>query len=281
MWRNDELEYFTNDEGDRMVKMSIGSNMLPKITIDTYSTFTGDSWEESELDHLTDTYGDRSYNGECGYEGLDWDHYNFTYNHSREVEILAQWCVDAMNGMVYFDTPYEVGAVTSTYSPSAYNFATDSFTADYTLNMSKLIHWARSREEWAGMMLEDAIDEYLRERYTSCDGFISYVTPALDGEYHGDRLATLVWGLFHAWMEYDFDGDDWFCSMLEDDYTLYSETRSIQFTDAGWQEYADVVVHNRDRHLIEHDAEMLAQYETLVARAEYVPQVEMLPGMED
>jgi hypothetical protein len=283
MWRNDELEYFTNDDGDRMVKMSISSNMLPKITVDTYTTFTGDSWEEMELEHLADTYGDRSHNGGRGYEELDWQHYDWTYNHSREVEILAGWCVDAMNGMVYLDrdATYEVGEVTSTYSPSAYNFATDSFEAEYTLNMSKLMHWARNREEWQGVKLEDAVEDYLRERYTSCDGFISHVTPALDGDgYRGERLATLVWGLFHAWMEYEFEEEAWFYAMLEDDYSLYSETRSIEFTDAGWQEYADVVVHNRDRHLIEHDEEMLAQYETLVARAEYVPQAETLPGLE-
>lgn len=280
MWRNDELEYFTNDDGDRMVKMSIGSNMLPRITVDTYTTFTGDSWQEMELEHLTDTYGDRAHNGERGYEGLDWQHYDWTYDHSRELELLAESCVDAMNNMVYFDTPYEVGAVTSTYSPSAYNFATDSFEADYTLNMSKLMHWARSREEWAGMSLEDAVDSYLRERYTSCDGFISHVTPALDGDYRGDRLATLVWGLFHAWMEYEFNDEVWFYSMLEEDWAIYDKTRSIEFTDEGWQEYADVVVHNRDRYLIEHDAEMLAQYEILVARAEYVPQAETLPGLE-
>lgn len=277
MWTNDELEYFTNDEGDRMVKMSIGSNMLPKITIDTYQTFTGDSWEESEIEYLRDEYGDnRAYSGGRAYEGLGWGDYDWSYNHSRELELLAEQCVNVMNDMFYADLPYEVGEVTSTYSPSYYNFATDSFTAVYTLNLDQLIIWAR--EHFGAGKLDDHIEDYLRGHYTSCSGFTSHVTPALDDDSR--RMPTLIWGLFHAWMEFEFDRELWEINMFEGDYEIYMETRSLKLTEEGWEKFKDVVVHNRDRYLIEHDAEMLAQYEILVARAEYVPQAETLPGLE-
>lgn len=280
MWNNDELEYSTDDAGDRIVKMAIGSNMLPKITVDTYQTFTGDSWEESELEYLADAGGDRAHEGKRAYDGLDWSDYKWTYNNSRELELLAEQCVSAMNEQVYADTPYEVGEVLSTYSPSYYNFETDSFSADYTLNISKLIHWARNREEWRGERLEDAVDSYLRERYASCDGFISYVTPALNGDYGGERLATLVWGLFHAWMEFEFNREEWFYAMFEDDYTIYMETRSLALTSEGWEKFKDVVVHNEDDHLLPDDYAIKAEYAEMRAEIEKYRQAETLPGME-
>lgn len=279
MWSNDELEYFTNDDGDRMVKMAIGSNMLPKITVDTYQTFTGDYWEESEIDYLEQgesSWG--SYRGRKAYEGLDWRDYNWSYNHSRELGLLAESCVIAMNEQIWFDTPYEVGEVLSTYSPVAYNFATDSFEAEYTLNMTRLIHWARHREEWAGTRLEDAVEGYLRERYTSCDGFISHVTPALNDP--DEHLATLVWGIFHAWMEFEFDYDSWLCNMAEGEHEMYMETRELKLTDEGWEKFKDVVAWNEDTHLLPDDADIREEYDALRAEIEKYQQAETLPGME-
>lgn len=278
MWDNDELEYFTSDDGDRMVKMTISSNMLPKITVDTYQTFTGDSWEESEIDYLLDTYGDRALDGCKPYEGLDWRDYNWSYNHSRELELLAESCVNAMNEQVWGDTPYEVGEVLSTYSPRYYNFETDSFEAEYTLNMTRLIHWARNRKEWAGKRLEDAVEGYLRKRYTSCDGFISHVTPALnDSERH---LATLVWGIFYAWMEFEFDRESWLCNMAEGEHEIYMETRELELTDEGWEKFKDVVAYNEDSHLLPEDADIRAEYDAMRAEIEKYQQAETLPGME-
>lgn len=271
MWNNDELEYSVNDDGDRIIKMSIGSNMLPHITVDTYQMWTTDSHEEMELDYLI---MEKGYDLEGGW-GTDYD---VTYDHAKILEGLAESCVNAMNDQDYGDMPFTVGEVTSAYSPSAYNFETDSFTADYELNVNRLIHWARNREEWQGMKLEDAIDAYLRERYTSYDGFISYVTGALeDNSYRGERTATLVWGLLHAWMEFEFDRDAWLMGMYDGLTELYMDTVTFQLTDDGWEKNKTQVVRHRDEWLVPDDAK--DEYEALCIEADKYTQAETLPGM--
>lgn len=268
MWKNSELEYAINEDGDRAVKMVIGSNMLPHITIDTYQMFTSDAYEENEVDYFVN---------ESGYD-LEPDDLDISYgDHAKVVETLAEWCRDAVGAMCAEHGVAEVGEVVSTFSPAAYNFATDSFEAEYTLNLSALMRWGRQREEWGGERLEDAVDSYLRERYSSCDGFISYVIPALDGRYHGDRLATLVWGLFHAWMEFEFDQEAWFYAMLEDDYTLWSDFVTFKFTADGYEKNREAVALSGDYWLV--PEEYSEECKQLRADHEAIQAQTPLPGL--
>ena len=270
MWTTDELEYFTGDDGDRYVKMEIGSNMLPKITVDTYQKFTPDRHEESEMEYL---------DNECGYDmGEYGNHFDTTYDMSSVLPTLAEWCVDAMNGMAYHDAPYEVGKVLSTYSPRYYNFETDSFTAEYTLNLSMLIRWATEvrRDNGSTEPLWQEVENFLRYRFSTRDGFISHVTPALNDHR---RIPTLVWGLFYWWMEEEFEEETWFYSMLEKDYNLWSEVVTIQLTEEGWEANKRKVVQNGDDHLLPDDDDIREEYETMREEFEAIQAQTPLPGL--
>lgn len=278
MWNNDELEFFINEDGERMVTLSISSNMLPHISVDTYQMWTTDSWEEQELANLGE---DEPRWGSCrGRVALDlsWDDYEFTYDHSRFLEQLSDACIEAMTNRS--DGMFEMGERESTYSPNYYNFETDSFSAPYTLNLTELILWGRGRSEWRGMKLEDAVEGYLRLRYTSYDGFHSFVTPALDDDNR--RLATLVWGLFHAWLDEAFgdDRDSWLYGVYESFDEICRDTITLNLTVEGWEKNKDAVVANEDSYLLPDDDEVREEYAMMRAEVEKYQQAETLPGIE-
>lgn len=55
------------------------------------------------------------------------------------------------------------------YSPKYYNYETDSLIIDIKLNLRKL-------KQYCFRTKRDSFNKYLKEHFTSCDGFISYIS---------------------------------------------------------------------------------------------------------
>jgi hypothetical protein len=118
-------------------------------TIDTYGQFEPDLW-------LDDS--------EAGEYGEDWD-----FDHTAYVADLANYCAETIERACSFDfVKFKLKATaTGSYSPREYNFATD--------NAELLIEFDDRRVlDYVKRHLPE-FRQYLKDTFTSYDGFMSYV----------------------------------------------------------------------------------------------------------
>lgn len=227
MWRTDELDYRINEQGDRIVSFDIDSNMLPHISIDTYAMFNGDGPLDYEVESAAEFYE------------LDTDDLEITVNtfgsilralSERAVETLNDQC-DAWTGSVADGTGgdiVEFGDVRSTYSPKFYNFATDSFKSEVTINLTRLIRWLRQQ----GTPIVEAVERYGNDNFSSYSGFISFVTGAMHDER---RVGTLIWLGLHWYLSETLDPETCFYAVAEAEHEAYAENSTISIESCAWQ----------------------------------------------
>ena len=112
--------------------MTININNLDteNITIDTYSMFTGEGFEECELENL------RENNSSAEYDDYDW-----TYNHAEIVKDLAHASIEILEQAIKY-TEYAKIITGITYlkstSPKFYNYTTDSYLMAVTVELKPL-----------------------------------------------------------------------------------------------------------------------------------------------
>lgn len=101
-----------------------------KITIDTYGMFTGDGFEECELDYLQEQN-----------PGTNYDDYEWTYNHPEIVKDLAHASIEIVRRAIKY-TEYEkiINSITyvSSGSPRFYNYTTDHYIMSVDYNLVEL-----------------------------------------------------------------------------------------------------------------------------------------------
>lgn len=223
MYKDSEIQYSTNDEGRQVAMLRISSSNLPMIHIDTYQTFTGDSAIEYELDYFY---------SECGLEDnvLQVD----IESHKAVLENLAETSNSWLGDFLYFlETPaVSVGEVISTWSPAAYNFATDEYDAEYFIDLEYMEQWITANN-WD-------YEEYGLETFKSYSGFYSHVPYYLQ---RGDmQTGVKLWLFVHAYLSdalgYDGVGyyseqDSWFYTMLEAESELYFEQLTLSWDNYG------------------------------------------------
>jgi hypothetical protein len=102
------------------------NNLDTPFTIDTYGMFNGESSEEGEAEY---------YEEELGFTG----EIDFDYDHKSIVSELADYSVFEILRIVDRDVLVNISEPLSTSSPSYYNYTTDSYVSEWTVNKEKLL----------------------------------------------------------------------------------------------------------------------------------------------
>lgn len=210
------VEMFKNADGEKMARIDLESSTLPFISIDTYQTFNGESWLEQQYESIAE---------ETGLE-LDWSNTDVKYNFPGILQGLAEASIEGIINQLY-DSPIESIEFVSSWSPAAYNFQTDTYTATYTVNWTKLQKWlkqsGKNREEW------------FIERWRSYDGFHSFMYPGYweDPQY---KQAMLVYATIAMWMEENIDRDEVFMTVAEAEWEVYYENAEVYIPESKYEE---------------------------------------------
>lgn len=202
-------EITVNEDGDRIVELDIWSNLLPHLNVDTYSCFNGDSWVENELEHFG------SGESEAPYDSDQYDDYEWDYDHPAIIKELAEASAGNALEQLSGDGILLGVEVKDTSSPREYNFTTDSYSAIWTVNLSKLEAWAAEHGFEA--------EAYVREHHSSRSGFMSFVDRWLEDEPED----TALWLMLDAYMREELDRDSQFYAVCEVEWDAYNDHTTI------------------------------------------------------
>lgn len=114
------------------------SFMYTPYTLDTYQTFTSDSFEEHELESLSEEHG-----REISYDDIDW-----TYDHEKLVEMLYDNAIDLLQKNIIDDVILAVEKDGAPWSPREYNFSTDDGNIIFTVNHEKLVQFCQNDSDY-------------------------------------------------------------------------------------------------------------------------------------
>lgn len=256
-----------DDDGN--LTITLDSSMLPGVNVDTYQCFNGDRWEESELAYFSEE-GVPSWlvdhpAAQRAHPILEWDDFDWNYDHRAILRALSEAAADDLvhDGGLGIPQIIDNVEVHSVYSPAAYNFATDSFTATLTLDTEVLA------EVLEGVSTED-LEAWARDRWASCDGFISHIPRYFDTEH---QWATVWAAVARVLADAEYDGT---MAVAEAEWEAYSEHTEVTLNHRGaariWEAVTGTEVPDE---LDLHDADSLTE-----ALHERLPvQDESLPGL--
>ena len=239
---------------DGNLTITVDSSMLPGVNVDTYQCFTGDSWEESEIDWLVGSAEgmgsivDHPAAGRAEVE-LDWDDFDWNYDHHAILWSLSEAAAeDLINaGGIHFDQIITGAEVNSVWSPAAYNFATDSFTVTLTLDTEALA-------EALGDVDAYEVEEWARERWASRDGFISNIPRYFDED---TPWATVWASVAKVLVEADYDGT---MATAEAEWEAYASNTTTTLNHRGAEKIWEAVTGEEVPDDLDlHDAESLTE----------------------
>lgn len=184
-------DYEFSDTGDMVV--TIESSMLSGVSVDTYSTHTPDFTEESEIDYWSDlgNWVEHPLAHGKTIEINSWDDLKIDFNMTEVLKELSEAAGQALMEEYYFINNVKV---TDTYSPAAYNFATDSFTGEYHLDIDEML------EEHGDIDIE-VLQNWAENAYASRSGFMSYIPGYFERNYS--------WALIWAYLDRLLIADDY------------------------------------------------------------------------
>lgn len=209
------VEKYKNDDGQTMAKITLVSNTLPGVSIDTYQSFTGESWLDSEYEYLNEETGVK----------LDWSNSDVKYNHEGILRGLAEASIGGIMDQLYDDYIESIEFV-SAWSPAYYNFESDKYEAEFTVNWTKLKKWykksGKNREEW------------MRETWHSYDGFHSYMYPGYweNPEYHEGMV---VYATIAMYLEETLDREQLLMAVAEAEWEVYQENSEIYISETDYE----------------------------------------------
>lgn len=135
-----------------LVKLEI-SNLDLAFTIDTYGMFNGDGVDESEVDYYTEEYK---------LTPEEAQQIDFDYNHAGIVEALASASVNILENELGSDPVVKsISLPVKTRSPQFYNYTTDSYTAEYEIDLDALLKYANSHQAEFGKHIEENWREFV------------------------------------------------------------------------------------------------------------------------
>ena len=117
------------------MKITIDNRDTENIHIDTYEMLKGDSAAESEI---------KNYN-EQNKTDLNYDDFNWTYDHEQIVKDFATESIGVLGGEVNRNIIKSIKYVSST-SPRFYNYTTDSYVMDVDVNSKALLQYIKENK---------------------------------------------------------------------------------------------------------------------------------------
>lgn len=100
-------------------------------------------------------------------DGKEWDFVEPNGYAEYEIAVCKRCIEDIMDLMEDNDAITDMQLKEMT-SPREYNFTTDKLVCELEVDMDKIKKWCYETER-------EKFEEYLKENYTSCDGFISFI----------------------------------------------------------------------------------------------------------
>jgi hypothetical protein len=141
------------------ITIETNSNLFALINVDMYNT------ELSPENIIEENQIEEDYlDGKFPFDVEQfWDNYSFK-KYKQEIELLAEMFFNKTYICNDFEIKVKTGKI---ISPLYYNYSTDTIDFDVTFNNKELINYIKSNL--------DEFDMYLKENYTSVDGFIYFV----------------------------------------------------------------------------------------------------------
>lgn len=134
------------------MKLTI-NNLDLAFTIDTYGMFNGDSVDESEVDYYTEEYQ---------LTPEEAQQIDFDYDHAGIVEALATASVSILENELAGDAVVKsISLPVKTRSPQFYNYTTDSYDAEYEIDLDALLVYANQNQAEFGKHIEDNWREFV------------------------------------------------------------------------------------------------------------------------
>lgn len=214
-----------NEDGTVTLRMTPSNWHAYNMSPDTYQMFTGDSWCESEIEHFNSgemslgMFGDQYAVLDGAIGRLEWDHFEWVYDHAaivRELaESLGQWMWTTLTDMG-LSCSIEVK---DTWSPQFYNFTSDGFEIEVTCDPAEL----------RGLTLGFDVDAWGAEHYQSYDGFASFVPSRLnETEWHAEYDGGFrIESLFAASADFEVRERGWVMALAEDEWEIYMQNVKI------------------------------------------------------
>lgn len=166
-------------------------------TIDTYGMFTGESVHEMEAEHYRDEYD---------LTDDEWRDLDFDYDMAAITKALALESINIIWGEIPADIITDIDLI-ETDSPRFYNYTTDHYTADWTLDDAALL-------------------EYIREHRDEFERFIDEAWSSVSEVYEADSETRLV-AMIDYYTQQHLDVDSYNMAMWERETEVYMEHMTL------------------------------------------------------
>ena len=126
------------------------------------------------------------------------------YDFNEFTKVAGEACVDSLNDELYSHDVIIDMNYAGMHSPRYYNYETDKVLIDVDYNFIALVKYCRHTNK-------DKFNQYLKDNYTSYDGFISFVENSVEGFFEKDwfnshkNMAVQVMIEFYLTNEIDLD----------------------------------------------------------------------------
>lgn len=171
-------------------------------TIDTYGMFTGESVHEMEANHYRDEYN---------LTDDEWRDLDFDYDMAAITKALALESINIIWGEIPADIITNIDLI-DTDSPRFYNYATDHYTADWTLDDAAMLEYIREhRDEFAKFAADEWPDLH------------AYDLDADDCIEAGDLIVAMI----DYYTREHLDADSYNMAMFERETEVYMEHMTL------------------------------------------------------
>ena len=159
---------------------------------------------ESTLYNSDTDYYLAQYLAEDNFDGIDLKNVEVDYDFQEFTKVAGEACVDSLNDELYSHDVITNMDYAGMHSPRYYNYETDKVLIDVDYNFIALVKYCRHTNK-------DKFNQYLKNNYTSYDGFISFVENSVEGFFAKDwfnshkNMAVQVMIEFYLTSEIDLD----------------------------------------------------------------------------
>lgn len=165
--------------GDRDIKSPVDLNtgVLPIVNVDQYS-------RQEDFYSMEETMNDEDGDGYADLEPGDEGYYEITRDQIDEATM--KYAPEVIEEFINEVLPGSKVTATGMYHPTAYNFAIDEMNFDLSFDENKYAELEKAT------VADPEFAKYLKEHYSSYDGFFSYLADNLDEFYQQDFWKRLV-----------------------------------------------------------------------------------------
>ena len=159
---------------------------------------------ESTLHNSDTDYYLAQYLADDNLDGIDLKNAEVDYDFNEFTKVAGEACVDSLNQELYAHDVITNMDYVGMHLPRYYNYDTDRVLIDIDYNFIALVKYCRHTNK-------DKFNQYLKDNYTSYDGYISFVENSVDGFFSKDwfnshkNMAVQVMIEFYLISEIDLD----------------------------------------------------------------------------